>query len=169
MKTDTKIILGALVASVAIITGAVVFLGKDNTLSASPKREQLGSAAMTIDKKLEDFGSMKSDEEKTATFTITNTSDSMLRVWNIATSCDCTFATVTVGSQTTGEFNMPMHMKSELKNWIGEVPEKQTAILKVIYRPKVMPVVGVITRQVTFSTNDPKNPNVEVSVKANVL
>ncbi|MBI4065232.1 DUF1573 domain-containing protein [Candidatus Gottesmanbacteria bacterium] len=165
MKADTKIIIGAILASAAIIVGAVFLLGKDN----SPKRETLGTASMTIDKKIEDFGSMKSDEEKTATFTITNTSDSILRLWNIATSCDCTFATVTIGSQSTGEFNMPMHMKSDLKNWIGEVAARQTAILKVIYRPKVMPVVGSVTRQVTFSTNDPNNPNVEVSVKANVL
>ena len=165
MKTDTKIIVGAIVASVAIIVGAVFLLSKDN----SPKREVLGTAAMTIDKTLEDFGDMKSDEEKTATFTITNTSDAVLRIWNISTSCDCTFASVVINGQETGEFNMPMHMIARLKNWIGEVPAKQTATLKVTYRPKVMPVTGVVTRQTRFSTNDPKNPEVEVSVKANVL
>jgi len=165
MKADTKIIIGAIVASVAIIVGAVFLLSKDN----SPKREVLGTAAMTIDKTLEDFGDMKSDEEKTATFTITNTSDAVLRIWNISTSCDCTFASVVINGQETGEFNMPMHMIARLKNWIGEVPAKQTATLKVTYRPKVMPVTGVVTRQTRFSTNDPKNPEVEVSVKANVL
>src|SRR3989338_6128738 len=165
MKADTKIIIGAIVASVAIIVGAVFLLSKDN----SPKREALGTAAMTIDKTLEDFGDMKSDEEKTATFTITNTSDAVLRIWNISTSCDCTFASVVINGQETGEFNMPMHMIARLKNWIGEVPAKQTAPLKVTYRPKVMPVTGVVTRQTRFSTNDPKNPEVEVSVKANVL
>ncbi|KKT81057.1 MAG: hypothetical protein UW78_C0018G0007 [Candidatus Azambacteria bacterium GW2011_GWA1_44_9] len=161
-----KLIIGILVASIALIGGAVLVMGKG---ASTPKRENQGSASMTIDKKIEDFGSMKSDEEKTATFTIANTSDSTLRLWNISTSCDCTFATVTIGSQTTGEFNMPMHMKSDLKNWIGEVPAKQTAVLNVMYRPKVMPVVGAVTRQVTFSTNDPNNPQVEVSIAANVL
>ncbi|MBI4066356.1 DUF1573 domain-containing protein, partial [Candidatus Gottesmanbacteria bacterium] len=112
---------------------------------------------------------MKSDEEKTATFTVTNTSNAVLRIWNVSTSCDCTFASVVINGQETGEFNMPMHMIGSLKNWIGEVPAKQTAILKVTYRPKVMPVVGVVTRQTRFSTNDPKNAEVEVSVKANVL
>lgn len=166
MKSDTKIILGAIVASVAIIIGAVLLLGNDK----SPKRETLGAASMTIDKKFEDFGDMKSDEEKTATFTIANTSaSSVLRIWSVSTSCDCTFATVVIGSQETGEFNMPMHMIASLKNWIGEVPAKQTATLRVTYRPKVMPVTGVVTRQVRFATNDPKNAEVEVSVKANVL
>ena len=165
MKSDMKVILGAIVASVVIIVGAVFLLGKDS----SPKREQLGAASMTIDKTFEDFGDMKADEEKTAVFTITNTSDSILRLWGVSTSCDCTFASVVIGSVASGEFNMPAHMIASLKNWIGEVPAKQTATLKVTYKPKIMPVTGIVTRQTLFSTNDPKNAEVEVSVKANVL
>lgn len=160
-----KVIIGAIVASVGLIVGAVFLLGNDK----SPKRETLGAASMTIDKTFEDFGDMKADEEKTATFTVTNTSDAVLRIWNVSTSCDCTFASVVIGNQETGEFNMSMHMIASLKNWIGEVPAKQTAILKVTYRPKVMPVTGIVTRQTRFATNDPKNAEVEVSVKANVL
>ena len=166
MKSDTKILLGAIGASLLIILSAVLVLGKDK----SPQRETLGVASMSIDKKFEDFGNMKGDEERTATFTINNTSDgSALRIWNVATSCDCTFATVVIGSQVTGEFNMPMHMAANLKNWIGEVPPGQTAQLKVTYRPKVMPITGLVSRQVSFATNDPKNETVEVSVQANVL
>jgi len=165
MKSDMKVILGAIVASVVIIVGAVFLLGKDS----SPKREQLGAASMTIDKTFEDFGDMKADEEKTAVFTITNTSDSILRLWGVSTSCDCTFASVVIGGVASGEFNMPAHMIASLKNWIGEVPAKQTATLKVTYKPKIMPVTGIVTRQTLFSTNDPKNAEVEVSVKANVL
>ena len=64
-----------------------------------------------------------------------------------------------------GEFNMPAHMIASLKNWIGEVPAKQTATLNVTYKPKIMPVTGIVTRQTRFSTNDPKNAEVEVSVR----
>ncbi|KKU95666.1 hypothetical protein A3A64_00650 [Candidatus Gottesmanbacteria bacterium RIFCSPLOWO2_01_FULL_48_11] len=165
MKNDTKVILGALVASLAVIVGAVFLFGNDK----SPKRDQLGAAGMAIDKTFEDFGSMTADEERTATFMISNTSDSPLRIWNIATSCDCTFASVVIDDVQTGEFNMTMHTSGSLKNWIGEVAAGKQATLKVTYRPKVMPVTGIVTRQVTFSTNDPKNETVEVSVKANVL
>ena len=166
MNTDTKIILGAILGSVAIIVGALALFGSQNP---APARAELGAASMTIDKKTEDFGDMKSDEEQTATFTITNTGDSILRIWNIATSCDCTFASVVINGQTTGEFNMTMHTGSKLKNWIGEIPPREKAELKVTYRPKVMPVTGAVTRQVTFSTNDPNNQEMEVSVAANVL
>ena len=166
MKTDSKIIIGAIVVSLFIIVGAVIAFSNDK----SPKRENLGNATLTIDKKFEDFGTMKGDEEKTAIFTITNTStSSVLRIWNVATSCDCTFATVTIDGKETSEFNMPMHMTGSLKNWIGEVAPQKQATLKVTYRPKVMPVTGEVTRQVTFATNDPQNETVEVSVKANVL
>lgn len=164
MKTDTKIILGAIAVSVLIIVGAVAVMGKDTR----PKREDLGKAAMTIDKTSEDFGSMKVSEDKTATFTITNTSNATLRMWGVATSCDCTFATVVIDGKETGEFNMPMHMNATLKNWIGEVPAGKNATLKVTYRPSVMPVQGPVSRQVSFATNDPKNSEVTVSVSANV-
>lgn len=166
MSTDNKIILGVLGASLLLIGGALALFG---TQKPAPTRAQLGSARMTIDKKSEDFGDMKSDEERTATFTITNTSNSILRIWNIATSCDCTFASILINGQTTGEFNMTMHTPSSLKNWIGEIPIGQQAKLSVTYRPKVMPVTGAVTRQVKFSTNDPDNQEVEVAVAANVL
>lgn len=167
MKSDRGLIIGVIIATIVLVGGAVVVFGK-NTKAIN--RENVGQASMAIDKTFEDFGSMKSDEERTASFTITNTSaSSVLRIWNVATSCDCTFATVTIGNQTKGEFNMSMHMSQDLKNWMGEVPAGQTATLNVIYRPKIMPVVGSVSRQVTFATNDPSNANVEVSVKANVL
>jgi hypothetical protein len=60
-------------------------------------------------------------------------------------------------------------MGSDLRNWIGEINQGETATLSVTYRPKVMPVTGPVTRQVRFATNDPNNPEVEVSVSANVL
>ena len=163
MATDTKIILGAVGVSLALIIGAVVVLGKDN----SPKRETLGTATMTIDKKSADLGQMKVSDEKETTFTISNTSDSTLRIWNIKTSCHCTFATVTINGKETGEFSM--NTGGPLGNWIGEIPAKQQATLKVIYRPSLMPVQGPVSRQVNFSTNDPNNEDIQVSVLANVL
>lgn len=167
MNTDAKVIAGAIVTSVVIVVGAVFALGRDT--NAAPSRESLGSASMTIDKKLEDFGAMKVSEDRTATFTIANTSaDSTLRLWNVATSCDCTFATVTIAGVKTGEFNMAMHMNSTLKNWIGEIAPGAQALLEVTYKPSVMPVQGPVSRQTTFATNDPNNPEVEVSITANV-
>lgn len=166
MNSDTKIIIGAVVGSVALIAGAIMLFSNQKP---APKREELGTASMTIDKKSEDFGSMKVSDERKATFTITNTGGSILRIWKVATSCDCTAATIKIGDTETPEFSMTGMMSTERANWLGEVPAGQKALLTVIYRPSVMPVQGPITRQVTFSTNDPKNQDVEVSIAANVL
>ncbi len=165
MTSEIKVIIFSLLASLLIIAGAVAILGQGKT----PQREKLGTAQMTIDKTFFDFGDMKGDEERKTVFTITNTGNSVLRLWGVATSCDCTFATVTINGQTTPEFNMAGMTRSSLANWLGEVPAGQKALLTVIYRPKVMPVTGKITRQVNFATNDPKNSKVEVSIAANVL
>ncbi len=166
MSGETKFIIGVSVVTVAIIVGAIVLFSNQKP---APKREELGSASMTIDKKSEDFGSMKVSDERRAAFTITNTGDSILRIWKVATSCDCTAATVKIGDTETPEFSMAGMMSSERANWLGEVPAGKNAVLTVIYRPSVMPVNGPITRQVNFSTNDPNNPDVQVSISANVL
>lgn len=166
MNSDTKIIIGVVVGSVVLIIGAIVMFGNQKP---APKREDLGTASMSIDKKLADLGRMKVSDEKKATFTITNTGNSILRIWKVVTSCSCTAATVKIGDTETPEFGMTGMMNPDRANWLGEVPAGQNAILTVIYRPSIMPIQGPVTRQVTFSTNDPKNQDLEVTVSANVL
>jgi len=166
MSGENKLILAVVGATIAVVFGAVVYFGNQKS---APKREELGIASMAVDRKSADLGKMKVSDEKSATFTISNTGNSMLRIWNINTSCDCTFATVAIGKIVSPEFNMAGMMSTEKTNWLGEVPAGQKATLTVIYRPSVMPVQGPITRQVNFSTNDPKNENVQLSIAASVL
>lgn len=162
---NVKILLATLGLTLVIIVGALLLSGRNQPVNP----QSLGKATMTIDKLEVDLGQMKVDEEKSALFTINNSGNSSLYLYNVATSCDCTFATLTINNKETPEFNMSMHMPQSLQNWLGEVPSGQKAVLKVIYRPKVMPVTGPVTRSVSFSTNDPKNAKVEVTIKANVL
>ncbi len=165
MSTDAKVILITIVSSVAILAGAVLLVGRNSPSQA----KVLGTSSMQIDQTSADLGNMKVSDERSATFTVTNTSNSILRLYNVSTSCDCTFATIDINGVKTGEFNMTMHMSTNLKNWIGEVKPGDKATLTAIYRPKVMPVSGPITRSVFFSTNDPANPKVEITLKANVI
>jgi hypothetical protein len=55
-----------------------------------------------------------------------------------------------------------------LSNYVGEVLPGQQAIVKVIYRPYVMPVYGVVEREVYVTTNDPENERLVFKVKAMV-
>lgn len=164
MNTNAKFVIGGILAFLVIVIGGSLLL---TTGQAKPiVREEQGVAGMAIDKTTADLGTMTQDEEKNVTFTINNTGNSVLRLWNVKTSCNCTFATIKIGDKEAGEFSM--HSGGAIKNWIGEVPVGQSAQLTVIYRPKIMPVVGKVSRQVTFATNDPTNENVEVSIEANV-
>jgi hypothetical protein len=159
-------IIGVIAGCVVLIAGAMILFGNQKP---APKREDQGTASMTIDKKQADLGNMKVSDEKKATFSITNTGTSILRIWKVTTSCSCTAATIKIGREETPEFGMPGMMNADRANWLGEVPTGKDALLTVIYRPSIMPVNGAITRQVNFATNDPKNQDIQVSIAANVL
>ena len=58
-----------------------------------------------------------------------------------------------------------MHSKSP---WTGTIEPGGKALLSVIYRPFIMPVKGVVTRDVYMETNDPTKGRMTFTVKANV-
>lgn len=108
-----------------------------------------------------DLGNMKVKDEKTADFIIENVGTKPLRLSKISSSCDCTFGKITIDGKTSPEFGM--HSKN---NWVGTVDPSKKATLSVIYRPYIMPVKGVVTRDVYVGTNDPLNERLTFSVKA---
>ncbi len=108
-----------------------------------------------------DLGKMKVSDEKTTQFAIENSGNKSLSLFKISTSCDCTFAIVTINDVKSEEFNM--HSKS---SWTGEVKPGEKAILTVIYRPSVMPVSGPVSREVYLLTNDPDKPKLTFTISA---
>lgn len=125
-----------------------------------------------------DLGQMKVQEEKYAEFKIKNIGSSPLKIYRVFTSCMCTFAKIFLKnpnsySEFSGfnwvwspAFSMQMHNSAEALRWQGEIQSQETAIVRVIYKPALMPVYGPVERSVVFSTNDPKNQQVELIVKA---
>jgi len=55
-----------------------------------------------------------------------------------------------------------------VSDFAGEVPPGKEVIIKATYRPSIMPVYGVVGREVYVNTNDPENPKLVFKVKANV-
>lgn len=108
-----------------------------------------------------DLGKMKVTEEKMATFVIENSGKDTLQLFNISTSCDCTFATVTINNSTSPQFGM--HGKS---SWVGEVKLGEKAKVTAIYKPSIMPVSGPVTREVYVGTNDPDKPKLTFIISA---
>lgn len=110
-----------------------------------------------------DLGAMKVKDEKTAEFTIENAGSKPLIVSNISSSCGCTVGRITIDGTTSPEFSM--HAKG---TWQGTVQPGKKAAVTVIYRPYIMPVIGMVTRNVYVQTNDPEHRNLTFSVKATV-
>ena len=110
-----------------------------------------------------DLGKMKVSDDKSANFKIKNIGQKPLQLSNISSSCNCTFGQVIINGKESDVFGM-----HNVSDFAGEVFPGKEAIIKVTYRPSIMPVYGVIEREVYVSTNDPENPKLIFKVKANV-
>ena len=58
-----------------------------------------------------------------------------------------------------------MHKQS---GYVTDVFPGDTANVKVIYNPSIMPVYGNVSRDVYISTNDPDNPKITFTIKTSV-
>lgn len=108
-----------------------------------------------------DLGTVSVKEEKTATFIIENIGKKPLQLFNIKSSCDCTYGKLTIERVDSPEFNM--HSKS---SWAGTVESGKKSTLSVIYRPYIMPVKGIVSREVYVQTNDPEKERLTFTIKA---
>ena len=110
-----------------------------------------------------DLGKMSVKDEKKADFTVENTGSKPLILSKISSSCDCTVGTVDIEGNKSPEFGM--HAKG---SWTGNIEPGKKAVVSVIYRPSIMPVSGIVTRDVYINSNDPENPKLTFTVKADV-
>ncbi len=164
MSTRT-IIIGLVLFCIILIIGLIVGSTEPNSTvkilsyttndKARPKAEVKSTAA--------DLGKMKVSDEKAASFTVKNSGQKPLQLYNITSSCMCTAGQVIVNGQASEEFGM--HSES---NYVGEIAPGQSATVKVIYRPYQMPVYGAVEREVYVTTNDPQNARLVFKVNAYV-
>ncbi|MEK7673868.1 MAG: DUF1573 domain-containing protein [Patescibacteria group bacterium] len=166
MNQDTKIV--ATIFILIIVIGGVIFLSSKGQVKKPEQVVLNPEAKLEISKKVADLGNMKVSDEKSADFEIKNNGSSTLKIFNVFTSCDCTFARVLINGKESPEFNMAMHMPPDALRWAGEILPNATATIRAIYKPAVMPVFGLVERNIMFSTNDPSNKQVELTIKASV-
>lgn len=110
-----------------------------------------------------DLGKMKVSDEKSAVFTFKNIGNKPLQLTKITSSCNCTFGQVIIDNKESELFGM-----HNVSGFAGEILPSKEAKIKVIYRPFIMPVYGVIEREVFVDTNDPDNQKLIFKVKADV-
>lgn len=166
MKTEKTIFIILGVMTLLVFAGIIIFSlneggAKKNPQVLSFSKNESDRPKVLVGSNFSDLGQMKVSEEKSAEFSLENTGEKPLSLFNIKSSCDCTSGQVVIGNSKSPEFSM---MSND--PWIGELKKGEKATIKVIYRPQIMPVKGVVTRDVYVSTNDPDNPKLTFTIKA---
>lgn len=162
---DKKIIIGFIVITFLILAGGVYVLSVTTANPAAISSSQ--NAKASVDQKSYDWGEIAySGPDATKTFTIKNTGTDTLKLTNIKTSCDCTYAQLTIDGKISPKFGM--HSTS---SWVGEVLPGKEAQLTVVFDPDFHGPTGVgpMERLVAVQTNDISNPALEFSLKGVVV
>lgn len=157
-KNQSLWILGGIAL---VIVAALVYI-------SGGKQTAAGTPTFQVDAEQVELGEIAVQGDYPADFTVTNTGDGPLEISRVQTSCMCTFAEVMIGDEQSPAFNMDMHNSLAAKSWKGVVEPGQSATVRVIYKPHLMPVQGSVARNVKFATNDPDNPEVELGIHATV-
>ncbi len=165
---EKKIIIAVFVSSFLLILVSYFFI-KNSSLSSKSnnikitiyKKEDKEKPKVSYDNNFKDLGIMKVSEERSTDFIIKNSGQKNLQLFNISSSCGCTVGKIIIDKKESEEFGM--HSRSD---YVGEVLPGRQAMVRVIYRPYVMPVYGLVEREVYVATNDPENEKLVFKVKA---
>lgn len=114
--------------------------------------ETLAGARIKVEPAFFDFGKVVYGEVAEHTFTIQNIGDDALKILRLSTSCGCTKAYISDEEKT--------------------IDPGMSVSMVVSFDPAVHKDdsdLGEVTRIVYIKTNDPKNPEIEVEIKANVV
>lgn len=123
-----------------------------------PSRPQAFVDAATFD-----FGEMTNSEIRDHIFTVTNNGQQDLVLSRVSTSCDCTYAYIEVAGETSPQFTMHGDTR-----WSAALETGESARVRVVYEPAIMPVRGAVTRTVSVTSNDPQQPSIVFTINANV-
>lgn len=161
-----KVILSGMASILLLIILGVVFLSTNNSPTlriASYSSTDPERPAVELNATTSNLGLMKVSEQKFADFKIRNSGKKPLQLSNISSSCGCTVGQVIYKGVKSPEFGM--HTRS---NYMIEIAPRSETVIRVTYRPYVMPVYGVVEREVYVKTNDPINSRLTFKVSANV-
>lgn len=117
--------------------------------------------AVEVKESYYDMGTIKVKDTSSKEFAIKNVGTKPLQLSNITSSCGCTTGQIIYKDTYSAEFSM--HAQSD---YVVAIAPQTEAKIKVVYKPFVMPVFGVVERQVFLNTNDPALPKLEFKIKA---
>jgi len=149
----------------ALLLGVVVYAGLNNGATTQVLADS--QVSLAVAETNYDWGTIDYDGGVVSkSFEITNTSDSVLKLYDVNTSCMCTTAQLVSGNKKTKKFGM-----HEKNSSVFEVAPRESAELIAEFDPAFHGPSGVgpIDRTVTLNTNDSNHSNLSFQVKGNVV
>jgi len=129
-----------------------------------PSNQEISTGAKAVaEVTSKNVGTISVDSEQTIEFDLSNDGVKPLKILKISSSCNCTFGQFIYEGKESAEYGM--HAPS---GYLGEIAPGKNATIRMIYRPKIMPVYGAVSRDLYVSTNDPANPKLTFSMSAKV-
>ncbi len=162
--SDKKLIIWGILISAILLVGSylVVFFSSGKPVQvASYQTSDKDKPKVEMKQSTVDMGTIKVSDEKYADFVVKNVGNAALQLSDISSSCGCTVGKLIYEGKQSAEFGM--HSQA---GFVSEIAAGKSAVMRVIYRPYVMPVSGLVEREVYASTNDPDNPKLIFKVKA---
>lgn len=152
------ILIFSLIIIIAMVGGSWLLTRNQTDLGVPDPK--VFSKVEVIGEAIADLGEMKVADVKAKDFIIKNIGDNPLQITSLSSSCNCTVGQIVYKGQTSREYGM--HAPG---GFINQIAIGDTAIVRVIYKPYIMPVYGPVTRDVYVGTNDPDNPKLTFTVK----
>ena len=167
---DKKFIILITVLTLGIIGIAILVSGSSSTTTTKATVSKTAGAKISVDHSSKKVGNIPySGGNLIHVFPIKNAGTKDLEIANIATSCMCTKAYLKQGDNKSEGFGMKG--MSAPSNWKGIIKPGETAEIIADFDPAYHGPQGTgpVTRIVSFETNDPDNPYVEVSLEGDVV
>lgn len=158
MKKYTIVFVGLIV----VLLGFVVWYGFSKSTPTTTANDP-NRPVVEVKEANFNLGKMTVKDIRDHEFTVTNTGKSNLVLKQFTTSCGCTYANVIQDGIKSPKFSM--HINSD---WQTNLEPGKSLTVKAVYDPSAMPVEGRVERVVSFATNDPLKPTVELKLTAEV-
>lgn len=165
---EKKIIIIVAVITLAILGGAIVFLG-GNSSSKATLQKRVGAKIETPETEFDFKDIPYSGGNAVHEFKVKNIGDKDLEIANINTSCACSKAYFKSAKGESTKFGMKG--MSTPSSWKGILsPGEEGAVVSSFDPTYHGPSgIGPISRIVSFETNDPDKPYVEFAFSGNVI
>ncbi|MDO8638701.1 MAG: DUF1573 domain-containing protein [Candidatus Daviesbacteria bacterium] len=167
--SDKKILIGIAIITLAILGGAIIFLGNTPSSSKAVIQKIVGAKIETPEISFDFKDIPYSGGNAVHEYKIKNTGDKDLEIANMNTSCAC--SKTYFKSQKGESPKFSMQGMSAPSSWKGILSSGEEGMVIFSFDPTYHgpSALGPISRIVSFETNDPDHPYVELSFSGNVV